>query len=108
MFGMRSDEILHITTRREWEQARATGSYAPPSLAAEGFVHLSSPAQLAATASRYYAGQRDLVVLVLHPDRIEPGALRWEPSTGGELFPHLYRAIEPAEVVEVRSLDPPR
>lgn len=104
---MRPDEVLHITTREAWERARADGSYAPASLAAEGFIHLSSPAQLAGTASRYYRGQRDLIVLVLDPARVEPGALRWEPSTGGELFPHLYRAIDPAEVVAVRPLEPP-
>lgn len=100
-------EVLHITTRPEWERAQREGRYAPPSLAAEGFIHLSSPDQLAGTASRYYAGQRDLVVLVLDPARIEAGALRWEPSTGGALFPHLYRAIAPAEVLDVRPLEPP-
>ncbi len=104
---MTRDPILHITTRAEWDAARERGSYTAASLATEGFIHLSSPDQLAGTVSRYYRGQRDLVVLVLDPDRIEPGALRWEPSTGGALFPHLYRAIDPAEVIEVRPLDPP-
>lgn len=104
---MARDEVLHITTRGEWELAQRDGAYAPPSLAAEGFIHLSSPAQVAATAARYYAGRRDLVVLVLDAASIEPGVLRWEPSTGGELFPHLYRPIEPTEVVTVRRLEPP-
>ncbi|MCO5169989.1 MAG: DUF952 domain-containing protein [Planctomycetes bacterium] len=98
------DEVLHITTREAWAAAEREGRYAPASLASEGFVHLSSPAQLAGTAARYYAGQRDLVVLVLDAARLEPDLLRWEVSTGGERFPHLYRAIDPAEVLDVRPL----
>lgn len=98
------DELLHITTRDAWARALREGRYAPASLTSEGFVHLSSPAQLAGTAARYYAGQTDLVVLVLDAARLAPDVLRWEVSTGGERFPHLYRAIDPAEVLEVRLL----
>ncbi|MCW8139769.1 MAG: DUF952 domain-containing protein [Planctomycetota bacterium] len=101
------DELLHIITRDAWAQALREGRYAPASLASEGFVHLSSPGQLAGTAARYYAGQTDLVVLVLDAARLAPDVLRWEVSTGGERFPHLYRAIDPAEVLEVRPLAPP-
>lgn len=103
-------ELLHITTRAAWAAARRDGRYAPPSLASEGFIHLSTPAQLEGTARRYYAGQRDLVVLVVDPARLEPGALRWERPVAGdrpEPFPHLYRALAPDEVVEVRDLPPP-
>lgn len=102
-----TDEVLHVTTRAAWEDARRQGTYAPASLADEGFIHLSSPTQLTGTLRRYFAGQRDLVALVLDAARIEPGALRWEVSTGGEAFPHLYRAIRPDEVVEVRLVEPP-
>lgn len=99
-------ELLHITTRADWDAACVAGRYAPASLASQGFIHLSTPAQLAGTARRFFAGQRDLVVLVLDDSRLEPGVLRYEAGVAGEGedFPHLYRALDPAEVVEVREL----
>jgi uncharacterized protein (DUF952 family) len=99
--------ILHVTTRAAWAAAQRDGRHAPPSLEAEGFIHLSTPAQLAGTLARYYAGQRDLVALVVDADRLEPGVLRWErPAKGDrqEPVPHLYRALRPEDVVEVRAL----
>ena len=100
------DELLHITTRAAWTEACRAGRYAPASLASQGFIHLSTPAHLAGTAQRFFAGQRDLVVLVLDPARLEPGVLRYEAGVAGEGqdFPHLYRALDPAEVVAVRVL----
>jgi uncharacterized protein (DUF952 family) len=98
--------ILHLTTRAAWDEAVRAGRYAPPSLAREGFIHLSTPAQLEGTAARYFAGQRDLVVLAVDADAFEPGVLRWEAPAverGEGRFPHLYRALDPREVVEVRS-----
>lgn len=100
--------LVHVTTRAAWEHALALGRYAPDSLAREGFVHLSAPGQLPGTLSRFFAGQTGLVVLVLDQAALEaraPGALRWEDPGEGQAFPHLYRALDPAEVREVRPLD---
>jgi len=52
---------------------------------------------------RYFAGQRDLVLLAVDPDRLGED-LRWEPSRGGELFPHLYGPLDLDHVISVEAL----
>ncbi len=65
----------------------------------DGFIHFSTREQLAETARRHFSGQDDLVCLVVESDGLE--ALRWEPSRGGALFPHLYAPLETEHVIEV-------
>ena len=81
--------LAHITTGRKWEAAREVGEYRAASFAAEGFVHLSTPAQTLATANRFYAATPDLVLLVIDPARLV-SPLRWEDTHGHGVFPHLY------------------
>jgi uncharacterized protein (DUF952 family) len=84
--------ILHITTRAAWEAARAAGRYEAPSLAAEGFIHLSDPDQVVRVADARYSGVPDLVLLCVAPERLA-APLRYETSDAGEeRFPHLYGA----------------
>jgi uncharacterized protein (DUF952 family) len=101
--------ILHIVGKNEWVEAVARGSYAPPGLAAEGFVHCSTLAQVIATANRFYRGQNGLVVLCIDEERLRV-ELRYEASAGtrgegaGETFPHLYGALNVDAVVQVVEL----
>ena len=100
--------ILHLVSSDDWDAAQAAGRYAPPSLAAEGFIHFSTPAQLLRTAGRFYAGRSDLLVLWVDPARLEP-ELRYEqpPASdpgAAELFPHLYGPLELEAVIEVSPL----
>jgi uncharacterized protein (DUF952 family) len=87
------DDLFHIATRDGWSAARDAGRYTAPSLGSEGFIHLSAPHQVLATANRFYAGRHDLVVLVIDPRTVAPD-LRWEEGEPGELFPHLYAPLE--------------
>jgi uncharacterized protein (DUF952 family) len=88
--------ICHLITRAEWEWVGDV--YRPESLESEGFIHFSSPDQVAATAERHYAGVPDL--LVVHVDETRFGdELRWEDG-----FPHLYAPLPRTAVVEVRPL----
>ena len=62
----------------------------------DGFIHFSSGPQLAETARRYFSGKAGLVLVAF--DAASLGErLKWEPSRGGELFPHLYADL-PAEL----------
>ena len=90
--------IYHICRREEWEAARATGRYLGSSQdKADGFIHFSSAAQVKASAVKHRAGQMGLVLLAVDEARLG-SALKWEPSRGGALFPHLYGPL-PAEAV---------
>lgn len=93
--------LLHLTTRSAWAASRVAGLHRPPSLAEEGFIHLSSPAQVVESAERHYRGTADLVLLCLDPARLT-APLRYEfaPSRGEE-FPHLYGPLNVDAVVAV-------
>lgn len=90
--------ILKIFRRPEWDAFRAAGeTLGAPIDLADGYIHFSTAAQVAETAARHFATESDLVLVAFDPDRLGP-ALRWEPSRGGALFPHLYRALTLADV----------
>ena len=92
--------IYHLATLAEWAEAQERGSVAPASLAADGFIHCSTPSQLAATIGRHHAHASELAVLHLDPITLGD-ALVWEESRPGEVYPHIYREISVDEVVEV-------
>jgi uncharacterized protein (DUF952 family) len=92
--------VFHLTTPAAWEQARAEGRVEPPSLRGEGFVHCSTPEQLAGTIERHFGAVDELVLLRLDAAAVGD-ALRWEASRPGEVYPHVYRALDPDEVVDV-------
>ncbi|HEX5507756.1 MAG TPA: DUF952 domain-containing protein [Pseudolabrys sp.] len=69
----------------------------------DGFIHFSTGAQLAETVKKHFAGQSDL--LLVHVDTKRLGdALKWEPSRGGALFPHLYGNLALSAVTRVEPL----
>ncbi|MFD0823469.1 DUF952 domain-containing protein, partial [Micromonospora zhanjiangensis] len=92
--------IYKIVSRAEWSAAVTAGRYdGSADDRRDGFVHLSSAEQLPGTAERHFAGQSDLLVLAVDPDRLGD-ALRWEPSRGGALFPHVHGPLPLAAVVD--------
>ena len=82
--------IYKISSRDLWREAERRGAFegAPVDLA-DGFIHFSAAHQAAETAAKHFRGQADLVLAAVEVERLGP-ALRWEPSRGGDLFPHLY------------------
>lgn len=93
--------IFKILAQTEWEAALAAGRYEGSAVdRRDGFIHFSTAAQAAETARRHFAGQVGLVVLEVEADDLG-SALRWEPSRGGELFPHLYSPLDTGLVREV-------
>jgi len=96
-----TDRYLHLVTPAEWAASVAAGVHAPPSLAAQGFVHLSTPAQVDRTVARHYADVADLLVVEVDPARLEAPVV-FEEGEPGEWFPHLFGPLELAAVVDVR------
>lgn len=90
--------IYKILPRPDWIAAHEAGRYEGSALdRADGFIHFSTAAQAPETARRHFAGQADLVVLEVEADDLGE-ALRWEPSRGGDLFPHLYGPLAAGQI----------
>lgn len=96
--------VFKIFRRTEWESFRIEGrTFGAPVDVTDGFIHFSTSSQVAETAARHFATESDLVLVAFETDRMGT-ALKWEPSRGGALFPHLYRALEIDEVIWDKSL----
>ncbi|MDD8024464.1 MAG: DUF952 domain-containing protein [Paracoccaceae bacterium] len=96
--------IYKIFRRPEWDAFRDAGhTLGAPVDLADGFIHFSTSAQVTETAARHFATESDLVLVAFNADALG-AALKWEPSRGGALFPHLYRPLDLAEVVWDTSL----
>jgi uncharacterized protein (DUF952 family) len=97
--------IYKILLPAEWERFEAAGRFdGSPFDHSSGFVHLSSRDQVGATARRVFAAEPALVVVALDAGAFGD-ALRWEPSSGGELFPHVYGSLPRSAVVSVHRVD---
>ena len=96
--------IYKIFCRAEWVAFRDAGvtAGAPVDLT-DGYIHFSTAAQVAGTATKYFSTESDLVLLALDSTRLGP-ALKWEPARGGALFPHLYRSLTLTDVLWDKSL----
>ncbi len=106
---MQVKTVYKLMTAGEWDAARAEGVYRGSAQdQRDGFIHLSTASQVAETARRYFSGVPDLILLAIDTDMIENlhaagqsegSSLRWEPSRGGDFFPHLY-ALLPSVAVQ--------
>ena len=69
----------------------------------DGYIHFSTAAQVAETARLHFAGQDGLVLVAVDPATLG-AALKWEPSRGGQLFPHLHGVLDPGAVIWARPM----
>jgi len=96
--------IYKICGRALWEAAQAAGQFAgTPVDTRDGFIHFSAAAQVAATAAAHFANATELMLIAVDADALGQ-ALKWEPSRGGALFPHLYGHLPISAVVWARPL----
>lgn len=92
-----------VLTAEQWAAFQSDGQFlgAPIDLT-DGYIHMSSAAQLQETIDKHFTGQTGLVVAEI--DLTQFGAeLIWEESRGGSLFPHLYAPLPMAAVVGTRN-----
>jgi uncharacterized protein (DUF952 family) len=96
--------IYHVTTTKDWNAAKQKGYYEHPSLKDEGFIHCSQDHQVAGVLQRYFAGQKDLVKLVIDTDKLTSKfVFDWSPSLA-DTFPHVYGPINSDAVIDVLTL----
>lgn len=103
--------ILHITQRSSWETSASRGYYKPASLDVDGFIHCSTIEQTAETANRFFADQKDLVILCIDTNKIETKVKYEESACANDqredsLFPHIYGPLNVSAVVQVVKFVP--
>ena len=101
--------LLHITTLADWSAGARAGTYGEDRLAVDGFLHLSTPEQVARPANALFAGHRDAWLLVIDEERL-PIPVRWEagdpPAEDGARFPHLHAPLPAAAVIAAVPYQP--
>ncbi|WP_282026623.1 DUF952 domain-containing protein [Limimaricola cinnabarinus] len=96
--------IYKIFRAPEWAELELAGETrgAPVDLA-DGFIHFSTAEQARETAAKHFAGEDGLLLAAVEAEPLGD-ALKWEPSRGGQLFPHLYRPLKREEVLWTKKL----
>jgi uncharacterized protein (DUF952 family) len=96
--------VYKIVATEEWVEAQAVGVFIGAQVdRADGFIHFSTAGQVRETAAKWFAGREDLTLAAIDADALGAN-LRWEPSRGGALFPHLYVPLPMNAVVWSRPL----
>lgn len=98
---MESEYIYHVTTQKEWEEAKVQGYYQPIQFELDGFIHCSVENQVSGVLDRFYKGQTGLVKLKIEKAKLERPLLFELAVDLDELFPHIYGSLNLDSVVEV-------
>ena len=93
--------IYKICPLELWQEAESTRTFTgAPVDVADGYIHFSTARQLAETAAKHFADQHDLLLVTVAAEALGD-KLKWEPSRGDDLFPHLYGNLDLADVMRV-------
>ncbi|MBA1156043.1 DUF952 domain-containing protein [Microvirga mediterraneensis] len=96
--------IYKICPALLWHEAERIGSFeGAPIDIQDGYIHFSTEKQVRETAEKHFAGRKDLLLIAVDGDSLGD-ALRYEPSRGGDLFPHLYAPLPLSAVRWVKPM----
>lgn len=97
--------VYKVLPASDWSAAGAAGRYdGSADDQRDGFIHFSAAHQLAGTLAKYFAGKPDLVLVAFKAADLGT-ALKFEPSRGGDLFPHLYGSLPTGLALWQRPLE---
>jgi uncharacterized protein (DUF952 family) len=101
---MTNSFIYHIVTVNQWNVQKNNPYYSTASIAIEGFIHCSTQEQFIATIERYYANEKEVVVLTIDVSKVEP-KIEYElaPSVN-QMFPHIFGELNLSAIVEVKII----
>ncbi len=101
---MVADTIYKICAESDWTAARAAGMFEGSSDdRRDGYIHFSTAEQLPGTLVKHFARRDGLVLIAISAKALGPD-LKWEPSRGGELFPHLYAPLSCSHAIWSKAL----
>ena len=99
-----AETVYKICSEALWQEAQLAGAFhGAEADRRDGFIHFSTAAQLRETAAKHFAGAAGLTLLAVNANALGD-ALRWEPSRGGDLFPHLYGELAVSAVIWAEPL----
>jgi uncharacterized protein (DUF952 family) len=99
-----AEPVYKVLTKAAYQRAGRNGHFqGSTDDVRDGFIHLSAAHQLEGTLAKHFAGQSELVLLAVDPERLGSD-LKWERSRGGGLFPHLYAPLDLAAVLWTKPL----
>ena len=92
-------QIFKIFTPQQWSAFQSGGVFhGAPIDIADGYIHLSTRAQVEETADKHFSSY-DFIIVCLCDPQLMDHELKWEPSRGGDLFPHLYGPLSMSCIV---------
>lgn len=101
------NQIYKVLTVEQWEQAKISGSIITELDKKDGFIHLSTAAQLNATLALYFAKEKTVVLLQIdHPQTHDK--LKFEspvpPGNRTSSFPHYYGDLNTNAISKIWNL----
>ena len=91
--------IYKICDASLWNTAVEAGEFKGAEIdLIDGYIHFSTAEQMRETAAKHFIGREGLVIVAVDADALGE-EIKWEPSRGGALFPHLYRTLKTNEAV---------
>lgn len=96
--------IYKVLSETQWDAAVERGEFTGSAAdRRDGYIHFSTAGQVVETVRKHFAGQDNLLLLSVNAEELGVD-LKWEPSRGGELFPHLYGPLPVATVISAVPL----
>ncbi len=99
------DHVYRLATGAEWATTRKTGLAPLRDIdERDGYMHLSTRAQVLETANLHFAGADDLVALEIPLSSVS-GEVKFELAPKrGEEFPHLYGPLKLEDIARAIRL----
>lgn len=95
--------LYHVVSQSDWQSQLHLDHFTPPGILKEGFIHCCTETQMAGVLQRYFSGQSNLLVISIDEYKLR-AAVKYEPGTGNELFPHVYGSINKDVVLKVECI----
>ena len=91
--------VYKICTKSEWQEIKDKGQLVGSKKDTEdGYIHFSGEDQIEGTLKKFYANQKDLILLKV--DTLKLDHLLWEQASDGNMFPHLYSSLDISNIVD--------
>lgn len=102
----REKVILHIIKEEEWNRVKHSNFYHPDSLKKEGFIHCATKEQLMRAVEFVYKEPIKQKVLYIDAEKVKPEIVYEDVHNTGEVFPHIYGALNLDAVNKVVDFSP--